>query len=214
MPLVAHYPLQEDSGSTAYDVAGSNNGTNSGATVGANGVLGGNAYSFNSSNGDYINCPDLSLGSKFTVSYWTNADTINSSRDVCVGGYDTDTGSWQFILGFESGVFKYGQNDGSASPERTFGSPTTGTWYHVVASGDGSTTRLYVDGVEMASGSVSGFNSTPFEPHIGSWDSSGNYFDGRIADVRIYDHTLSSSEVQYLYDVGSSGSLTTQFKSV
>ena len=69
---------------------------------------------------------------------------------------------------------------------------TTGTWRHIVASYDGTTAKLYVDGSLVASAPK-------------SWSTVGNltYFagnyDGRIDDLKIYNRAVTDVEVSNLY---------------
>jgi len=77
--------------------------------------------------------------------------------------------------------------------------PTTGTWHHIAGTYDGSTIRLYVDGVEKASSSVSGPIQTSSTPlYIGNKpfsSYSGDYFKGIIDEVRIYNRALLHQEI-------------------
>ena len=74
-------------------------------------------------------------------------------------------------------------------------------WHHVVAVIDGGKAWLYVDGAERTSDStVSELRPNSRPLYIGS--SSGGssaYFNGAIADVRIYDRLLSDQEIALLY---------------
>lgn len=111
----------------------------------------------------------------------------NSSGD---GGGLRERGNnqWEFYLNNES--------------EATSSSDFAGEWVHLVATADGSTNRLYVDGGEVDSVSFSGYD-TGNDYRIGERaDGSGNY-GGDIDDVRIYDKVLTATEVNNLYNTGS-----------
>jgi hypothetical protein len=89
------------------------------------------------------------------------------------------------------------------SPSKTTAGITNGVWHHIVGSWDGSTKRIYVDGVDKASVSKSGALTTNSNgAAIGSFGgtSSGYYFGGDIAIVRIYDKGLSADEVKQNYN--------------
>jgi hypothetical protein len=74
---------------------------------------------------------------------------------------------------------------------------TTGAWTHLAAGYDGSTVRLYVNGVQAASTPASG----PMTVSTGPLDLGGNgiwgeWFAGLIDDVRVYNRPLSQSQLQ------------------
>ena len=88
-------------------------------------------------------------------------------------------------------------------PSKTTAGITNGQWHHIVGSWDGSTKRIYVDGVDKASVSKSGALTTNSNgAAIGSFGgtSSGYYFGGEIAIVKIYDKGLSATEVKQNYN--------------
>ena len=87
----------------------------------------------------------------------------------------------------------------SLAPSKTTAGITNGQWHHIVGSWDGSTKRIYVDGVDKASVSKSGaLTTTSNGAAIGSFGgtSSGYYFGGDIAIVKIYDKGLSATEIK------------------
>ena len=70
------------------------------------------------------------------------------------------------------------------------------TWTHLAVTYDGSTLVFYSNGVQVASTAVSG----PIPPSTQSLQIGasqfGEYFQGRIDEVRIYDRALSAPEIQ------------------
>jgi hypothetical protein len=75
-------------------------------------------------------------------------------------------------------------------------------WFHLAATFDGSTAKLFVDGIELASGNPSsaiGYGTEPFL--IGaSYNSTTpatptNYFDGFIDEVRIWNIALTEAQI-------------------
>ncbi len=87
--------------------------------------------------------------------------------------------------------------------------PIDGSWMHVAGTYDGSTMRLYINGVLESSMVVPGgipaaVNTLPLT--IGAQDgtSASRWFMGWMDDVRVYNRALSLSEIQAL--VGGSGS--------
>ncbi len=76
-------------------------------------------------------------------------------------------------------------------------SPAVGTWQHVAATYDGSVARLFVDGSQIASKTVTTDIGSSNVWRIGAYRSSPTgFFDGSIDDVRIYNRALSVGEIQ------------------
>ena len=108
----------------------------------------------------------------------------------------------------EANMFRFGEN-GSAGGDilqwvlpggRCFSSThfKTNRWYLVSCTYDGSTFKMYVDGVEDAQASGSG-KATPFQRfELGmSWGGyrSGQFFSGRLCEVRVWNRALTASEI-------------------
>ncbi len=108
----------------------------------------------------------------------------------------------------EANMFRFGEN-GSAGGDilqwvlpggRCFSSThfKTNRWYLVSCTYDGSTFKMYVDGVEDAQTSGSG-KATPFQRfELGmSWGNyrSSQFFDGRLCEVRVWNRALTASEI-------------------
>lgn len=88
-----------------------------------------------------------------------------------------------------------------------------GRWYHVAGVRDfsGGTVKLYLDGILVASKSMTGtaINRSQLT-NIGRWyDGSTNtgFFSGLIDEVKIYGYALSSDEVKIDYNQGSASVL-------
>jgi hypothetical protein len=71
------------------------------------------------------------------------------------------------------------------------------TWTHVAGTYDGTTLRLFVNGTQVASLSVSGAMPGSTGPlRIGGNSIWGEHFRGRIDEVRVYNRALSAAELQ------------------
>ena len=79
--------------------------------------------------------------------------------------------------------------------------PTLNTWYHVCITGDGTTDKMYINGifVDSVSSITPVTNSDPIT--IGRFYSNidNNYFDGKIDQIRFFDEALTPLEVEALY---------------
>jgi hypothetical protein len=71
------------------------------------------------------------------------------------------------------------------------------TWTHLATTYDGAVQRLYVNGVEVATRAQSGAVRTSDNPlRIGGNSVWGEFFQGRIDEVRIYNRALTPGEIQ------------------
>lgn len=194
--LVAAWGMNEGTGSTVGDASGQDNhGIAEGTTWTANGKYGQGLY-FNGTSG-WVTVPhDSSLRptDALTVSAWVRPSTVSGWRtiamtdDTLYGLYAADGD------GVPSGWFTTG--DGLSVSQAPAPLPI-GTWSHVAMTYDGSTARIFVNGVETASQPVSGGlepGNTPL--HIGGNSVWGEHFSGVIDEVRIYGIAQNSAQLQ------------------
>ncbi len=192
---MAAYGFNEGSGTVVTDVSGNgNNGTISGATWTTSGKYG-NALIFNGTNAlvTINNAASLQLTSGMTLEAWVYPTTVsNKSRDVIYKGNDN--------------YYLEGSTNNSRRPALggTFGSPiygtaalTANTWTHLAGTYDGATMSLYINGVQVTSRAQTGAIATSTNPlQIGGDSIYGQYFAGRIDEVRVYNRALGAAEIQ------------------
>ncbi len=90
------------------------------------------------------------------------------------------------------------------------------TWYHVAGTYDGTTMRLYLDGVEVATNASLGANDVIFtgdnlDLKIGAMEGvapSLNHNRGMLDEVRVWNYARSAVQIGALYDEELSGSQT------
>lgn len=219
MTLIGYWPLNEESGDTAYDHSGNENHgrLNGGVVQGATGILDRNSYSFDGTD-DYINLGNSSnittdLESGFTFNAWIKTDSKQDQRII-----DNDYSENSFYFMILDGSLTLALNGSSWQDVQSSRNPADGKWHNVIGVFNGSQIKLYIDGIQ--DGEVSGISANFYQNniHIGikGQDLPGTYtqpFHGNISEVRIYDRPLTKSEVQYLYNVGKRGLQTTSKKS-
>jgi len=214
-----YYRLDESSGTTATDSSGNAyNGTyaSSGVTYSEPGALVGNtdtAVLLDGVAGD-IACPsgvNPATWAHITVEAWVNLSNKSFLTTPTIAAnaipLSSNTG---FSLWFDAeatGVhFMVGNGttyaDAHYSP---FFQP--GVWYHLVGVWDGSTVRLYVNGVQKATASLSGsIASAASAPIIGHNPAgSSDYLPATIGQAAIYNAALSAIRVatHYTYGLGA-----------
>jgi Concanavalin A-like lectin/glucanases superfamily len=70
------------------------------------------------------------------------------------------------------------------------------TWTHIATTYDGTSQRLYINGVLVATKAQTGTIAAGNQPlRIGGNNVSGEFFQGLIDEVRVYNRALSAAEI-------------------
>lgn len=223
--LVGHYTfdggnLNWSSGS-AEIVDKSGTGNNGDAiNVGASGVKPGKVGQSLEVNGTsaYIDLGtpaslNLSSVNKFTLAAWVYPTAAPNGAGVISEMYSPSNATVQYEIGFDMDLppsatsrLAIGFFDGSWKIVRdTSMNATLNEWVFISGTWDGTTLRLYRNGVEVTSGTPGGsLPSANFDGVVVGrrHDGAGtvNFFPGRIDDARIYNRTLSAAEIAQLYN--------------
>jgi hypothetical protein len=204
--LMAAYSFDEGTGTTVADASGnSNSGTLSGAAWTTQGRFG-NALSFNGSNSSVVvaNSASLGLTTGMTLEAWVFPTTNSGWRTVLM---KQESGGYVYAMfSSENGEYSsQGPRPAAWIPDaaRTYndyvlGSPIpTNQWAHLAATFDGQNMRFYVNGALSATRPASTVIRTSTGAlRIGGNTLWGEWFQGRIDDVRIYNRALSQAEIQ------------------
>ena len=155
----------------------------------------------------------ISSHTQGTVECWVNGDSFTSGtgRKTIFGtGHSSQTDRWCVIRVHQNNNLQMSINaDGTSTGCNTTTTlPSTGTWYHLVITYNGSSFAAYYDGVSQAINTAGGgwFNSVGSNTlQVGAMDrgTSGNNYDpwnGKIAQVRVYSSALSATEVLQNYE--------------
>jgi hypothetical protein len=200
---IGYWKFDEGSGMTAKDSSGTGNN----ATL-LNGVLwttgkSGSAVSFDGLD-DFVKIATTNFSnSQGTFSAWVKASFFKSGE--------------QFIFGHTS-IPAYGSrlqlytDDSGGNLDMGIGSSHASalniqqlqpnTWYHIALTWSSSNYVIYVNGVQKTTGSYSGFSTLNSYAHIGGagYDSIPQSWTGAIDEVKIWNRSLTASELQIEYN--------------
>ncbi len=166
------------------------------------------ASSFNSANGGSIEFngtntfvaigTPLSTVASFTKEAWVYADVVTSSRN---------------ILSSNQNVFWNNESTFGGGVSRSYSTVTSanfpaGVWKHVALTFNNSTKsiKLYIDGVQVDSDTATGLQyigeveSIGSHPQNNTATTNASYWDGKIAQVRVYNGELSAQDILNNYN--------------
>ena len=196
-------------GNTIYDLSGFGNTgilTNGPAFSASN-----NGSIFFDGSNDYINIPDSpSLNpSRITLSCWVRFNSFTDNANLISKGY-TIVGSpyVQYTLKMNTTTNNnlYGfeiSNNGTNAYIYTTTPLFTNRYYNLTATYDGTTLRIYKDGIQdsviaSSSGSIASY-ATPVQ--IGRWGTQGTqYLNGNVSQALIYNRALTQQEILQNYN--------------
>ncbi|MDB4734407.1 CotH kinase family protein [Akkermansiaceae bacterium] len=202
--LLSYWDFEGNIKDQATAGATSDDGTWVGVTTFATGKHG-QGIDLNGTN--YITIPNSTdverAGGSLTVSTWFRVDGF--------------TKSWQCLVASGEGsrwrVARQGGNNAMAysggSGDITGGSVNDGQWHHVAAISEaGVSTRLFIDGIQVATGGGPGIAASATPMMIGNNpDSTGRSWDGAIDDLGIFSDALNDYQVAAIYTLSNDAGL-------
>jgi len=193
--LVAAYGFNEGAGTSVTDASGNgNNGAIGTATWTAAGKFG-QALTFNGSSAMVTvnDAPSLDLTTGMTLEAWVYPTAVGWWRDVIYKGPN----DIYYLMGSSNEDTPAVGGTFAVTEARGASSLPLNTWTHLVGTYDGGTLRLYVNGVQVGSQAQTGLISTSTGAlTIGGDALYGQYFAGRIDEVRMYNRALTVLEIQ------------------
>jgi fibronectin type 3 domain-containing protein len=196
--LVLALGFDEGSGTSASDSSGTGNpGAISGATWTSSGKFG-SALSFDGIN-DMVTVADsapLDLTTGMTLEAWVRPTALGPWRTTIFkeapgsvvyslyANEDTQRPNAQIFVGSERNL-------------KGTSSLPIDAWTHLTSTFDGSTLRLYVNGVQAASLAAAGsMAASTGALRIGGNSIYSEWFQGLVDEVRVYNRPLSATEIQ------------------
>ncbi len=173
-------------------------------------------FSFDGSN-DYILIsypPQLNTGSSITISFWakwiTTGTTTSTIQTLIDNNYQTaypgGPGSIGFVIQDRPDlgkVLEWGASPGSGITRCTSTFQVgDGTWRHITGTNNGSTSILYIDGIQSGlARAAAGIGDSQPIISIGRWSFTNDRFlNGNVSGLLIYNRALTATEVLQNYN--------------
>jgi hypothetical protein len=137
-----------------------------------------------------------------TVAGWIKATSWNAGNsdyaNVILRKGESNPNCWELHVG--TGKASLVLDDYDANSYRGNTTLATNTWYHVAATWDGATVKIYVNGVlDMTPVSRTGTISTDTRPvYLGGRWGNTDVTNGSVDDVRFYSRALTQPEIAAL----------------
>jgi len=207
--LIAWWSLDEESG-TRVDLHGSNDLSQTG-TVGYVTGIKGNCVDFVPT--DYLSIADnddISTGDiDFSWISWVNPDSV-AAHQYLINKYNTTSDGEYFIDFFLStSRFSFLVTDGGGNFGRiqatSFGLPSVGNWYFIVAEHDATANTISIQINNGAIDSVAytyGANNSNEALFLGVTSGGGFPFNGQMDETALFKQTLNAGERSWLYNGG------------
>ena len=217
--LLMHLPLDGN----LNDISGNgNNGAFQGVSTnpGFSTAVYNQGLNFDGTN-DYITAPSFDPGNTFSTSLWVNHDNIGA-LNTFIEHANNGNNRNDFYIGYDNSInqLTVELEDNNNFEGGACGNPkfctgivlNSNRWYHVVVTVTPTTLNVYID-TTLA---YTVTHSTTVSFGNGSWllggdtdnnpvtSANNDYLDGRIDDVRIYNHELSQSEISALFGLTGS----------
>jgi hypothetical protein len=150
----------------------------------------GTASAYFDGNGDYLTVPDsadFEFGAgDFTVEFWLNPTAATSGG--ILSKYDLGGQGWRIYYNANGTLFVTHEGFSASTINAPPGSINFGTFSHVAWVRSGTTIKLYIGGVAVASTTTTNALANTSAPlSIGRWEYSGttSYMTGHLDDLRI-----------------------------
>ena len=173
--------------------------------------------------GDHVTVDDAAAlkPAQFTIAAWARPTHFTNGWQsvIAKGASGLDPNVWwyddSYWIGFGYGGYPvvYTLHQGHVAVETLAASPVpAGKWYHLAATFDGSTVRLFVNGAEVAHTVVNlplYYDSQNVPLAFGQdWQGgspNGAPFGGLIDEITIHDHALTAVEIAAMIDGSTPG---------
>ena len=158
----------------------------------------GTCFDFDGTDDKVVTSDPVVIGTgDFTYTAWINRATVNGTDYIC-GNYGTGNYGVEFYGANNGGVRCYHRGNNVISATTL----VADTWYHVAVTRSSGTGQIYINGaVDGASASIAGSIGAVLNFAIGNGPNyTSENFDGKIADVKVFDIALSAANLKELYD--------------
>ncbi len=206
---VARWHFDEGEGTTTADASGNGKeGTLKDGALFSTGAVSGTALRINETG--HVLVPSggsfNSITEKITIEAWVNPTSL-VKRNIVLAQWDGGSNQRAYVFAVTTDgtimlmLSPTGQGGGNLELYST-GTVEANKWSHIVATSDGDSLRIYINGVEdvTAAAPAGGIHVPTTDLFIGDWGWSGaadgsEQYNGLLDEVALYNYALSADTV-------------------
>ena len=173
------------------------------------------AMEFDAGSNQYINAGNnitQLYNGAFSISYWVNHETISGNHHHLMIPYNQAGWTNPYVRlmtrVISNGRLEFRLDGWYNGVDTAIGSITTGSWYHICCTFDGTTNangiKVYINAGTPTTGtsSVTSITSSTNDLFLGTRYSGGpnENFDGDMDEVAIWSRALEATDVQTIYN--------------
>jgi subtilisin family serine protease len=149
-----------------------------------------------------VNVPNATVGPMFTLEAWVRLDRAQQDKALLGRWHYADGGGALLWIDTE-GHYGLAAGRNPADYLATTVAPVLGRWEHVVGTLDGTVLRVFVNGVEVGSKTLTATMGTPVSDfEIGKYGEPKHHLEGALDEAALYSHALTPADVRRHYDAG------------
>lgn len=195
--LISYWKLDGNS----YDFIGKNDGIDKDIIYNASYGKIGQGADFNGSSSEIVIGDKCKILNEMTFSFWFKTDTI-----PFVGSPLSKGNEFLMRQDYDSIFFRLFDGTDWEPAVRT-SQLSANTWYHCVCvhtiSAGTATKKIYLNGnLEQTNTQTGIFSQTTNPLYIGRW-AGGEWFDGKLDEIAIWNRVLTPEEIQQLFYAGN-----------
>ncbi len=192
--LVGYWKMEETTTPSLDSSGNSNSGTWNGTAAAAAGKFG-NGISLDGDS-DFIALSASLAPSNITITGWIKPGASSVTGAVAENpskwGLRLRSGKLNFVAATANNAFSFSTNNSTTTL-------SSGTWYHVAVTYDGTNTRYYLNGSGDGTDTLHSGNLLDSSTINLGKDTNSLYTNGVLDEVRVYNRALSPTEVRQLY---------------
>jgi len=159
--------------------------------------------------GGYIDTGNYFAYNVYTISLWFNADSNPSVAGLLSNGRSGGSYHTMYLASnhVSFGGLYFAAFDNTNTEVKLYPNPgivpTTEGWHNIIIVKGLDTLEMYYDGSGVASVSITSTLASPTNNLLIGQDGYGNYFDGKIDDLMIFNYALSAQQISDIYTEAS-----------